>query len=381
MSREFTVLEDCSTVGFITRKFVRREATTLGIAMTIVERTRRRRLGCWRTVVPKEVIDHFADEYGVGTVRDDGDDGVATLQNSIQTKILACLTMVPGEDDDESQPPRNNEPNSTTITEKAQQHDDTPHNHHRYIRNESALLAVFGWRFDPWPSSPTITTSSSTAVSSRVLRVKCPLCLASEEIPWCVSMEDDSERVPTATTRNTTDDGKIDDTNTNSTTIMTQQQPPLKKPRKIPLPPPQGCDDQVVVIDVLDDVDPESSVPPSNQAQSIGKKGVQTDSTISTTADTATSVNSFDVLNSHRHFCPYVSGFSSHPQVRLEGLGQGVDATAPAVAVTGWRRVIDTLMRPRGGLEEGIGQDSLSLKKRSISREETFQLLRRALQS
>jgi len=221
---------------------------------------------------------------------------------------------------------------------------------------------------------------------SKVLRIKCPLCLASEEIPWCGIVEegvDDTEQVPTATTPNTTtttttNDGN-DDTNNNSSTIMTQQ-PPLKKRRKIP-PPPQGCDDQNVAIDGLDDVDhplSESSVPPSNhQAQSIGN-GVQTDSTSSTTAKSA---NSFDVLNSHRHFCPYVSGFASHRQGRLELVGRGTATTAPAVAVTGWGRVIDTLMRPRGGLEEGNGQDSISLKKRSISREETFQLLRRALQS
>ena len=45
------------------------------------------------------------------------------------------------------------------------------------------------------------------AVGPKVLRVKCPLRLASEEIPWCGIVEenvDDTERVPTATATNTT---------------------------------------------------------------------------------------------------------------------------------------------------------------------------------
>ena len=45
------------------------------------------------------------------------------------------------------------------------------------------------------------------AMGPKVLRVKCPLRLASEEIPWCGIVEenvDDTERVPTATATNTT---------------------------------------------------------------------------------------------------------------------------------------------------------------------------------
>jgi len=403
MSRAFEVLEDCSANGFITREFVRREATTLGIAMTIVEMDGSRgrglgRKGIWRTVVPKEVLDRFDDDYGLGRVSggdngdeekdcvDVGDSHMTALQNAMQTKLMACLAILPGVDNDSSQHPQDNEGKHTTTTSTTTaetRQNKSYNNSHRYIRNESALLAVFGWRFDPWPSPQ---TSSTTGVS-KVLRVKCPLCLASEEIPRCVT-------APTTTSNSNDGDTLVDKDINNTSTAITTQQPPFKKRRKIP--PPN---------DVLEDVDhhllsEESSVSPSNQAQSRGK-GVQTDSATSAATDRA-SANSFDVLNSHRHFCPYVSGFASHRQRGLVGGVKGgvergatnelrnnldcsgttsIAATPPAVAVVGWERVIDALMRPRGVMDEGNGQDSATVKKRSISREETFQFLRRALQS
>jgi len=377
MSREFTVFEDCSTVGFIARELVRKEATTLGIAMKILEsdggagavgggRPTTRRGILWRASVPYEVVDRCCF---------DGEGDAVAPQEFVQEQLMACLVVGTegrtSHDDGESAAP----PPPTTT-----EHDDAAHDRCSYMRNEAALLAAFGWRFEPWPSS------STTVPTSNVLRVGCRLCLASAPVPWCwkeVSDDggDDEGALGTTATDADGDDGTGRNTHTadecSGESTAAVQQPPLKKRR---------CDDRNALTTFSNSVGvqhppPNLSVLDTDEIEKGDGEGVDSSS--------GSNVASFDVVGSHRHFCPYVSGFASYRQKEGRRPGETPNGTDDFVTpgsttkpVAGWERVVDALMRPRRGLIEDQGdEECTTLEERSIAREETFQMLRRALHS